>query len=107
MGGINREWHEAHRMPPRATVDQRGQWHSEHVDECSCRAPSAKEQELIDRWCAQHPRASAHTDTSGTALGELDRRAVPSGGHVLPLGQASGHDVLGQFIEQSGLDEPL
>ncbi len=56
MGTINREWHEAHPIPPKATEDQRGQWHSEHVDACDCRAPSAREQQLIDRWRAEHPQ---------------------------------------------------
>lgn len=57
MGEINREWHADHRMPPKATEAQRGQWHSEHVEVCGCRAPSANEQELIARW-----RASQHAD---------------------------------------------
>ena len=52
MGAINREWHEAHRMPQKATEEQRGRWHSEHVEACECRAPSAKEQELVVRWRA-------------------------------------------------------
>jgi len=58
VGAINREWHEAHPMPPRATDEQRGQWHSEHVEACGCRAPSAKEQELIVRWRASQQTAA-------------------------------------------------
>ena len=34
---INREWHERHRMPERATIEQRMEWHLEHSRNCSCR----------------------------------------------------------------------
>lgn len=55
---INREWHEAHRMPKNATRDQRGEWHASHVEECGCREPSEKERELIDAWREGRPTAS-------------------------------------------------
>jgi len=35
---INKEWHLAHKMPERATMDQRITWHLEHLAACSCRA---------------------------------------------------------------------
>jgi len=50
MVKIDREWHADHRMPPKANEEQRGQWHSEHVEACGCRAPSDKEQALIDAY---------------------------------------------------------
>lgn len=50
MGVINKEWHAAHRMPPNPTPEQRGAWHSMHVDACGCRKPSVKEQALIDSY---------------------------------------------------------
>jgi hypothetical protein len=34
---INREWHESHRMPERATLDDRVAWHVEHATACGCR----------------------------------------------------------------------
>ncbi len=34
---LNREWHLAHRMPPRATLEQRLGWHLEHHAHCACR----------------------------------------------------------------------
>jgi hypothetical protein len=37
MGKINAAWHKAHRMPPRATLDQRVEWHIEHLKACACR----------------------------------------------------------------------
>ena len=33
----NREWHLAHRMPAKATLQQRIAWHIEHHKNCSCR----------------------------------------------------------------------
>jgi hypothetical protein len=37
MKGLNRRWHEEHRMPERATDDQRIAWHLEHAQVCGCR----------------------------------------------------------------------
>ena len=34
---MNREWHEAHKMPERATEKQRLEWHTEHARACGCR----------------------------------------------------------------------
>jgi hypothetical protein len=34
---INTVWHEAHKMPPKATLEQRVEWHLEHQRECQCR----------------------------------------------------------------------
>lgn len=34
---INAEWHEAHRMPRNATLEQRIAWHAEHARACACR----------------------------------------------------------------------
>ena len=34
---INAAWHKAHRMPPRATLDQRVAWHLAHRKACRCR----------------------------------------------------------------------
>ena len=45
---LNRDWHAANRMPPKATRDQRAAWHYEHSRESGCREPSAKERELIE-----------------------------------------------------------
>ena len=35
--GLNAEWHRAHRMPPKATLEQRLEWHVEHQKHCACR----------------------------------------------------------------------
>ena len=34
---MNGEWHAAHPMPPKATLEQRVQWHKEHQKHCACR----------------------------------------------------------------------
>jgi hypothetical protein len=34
---LNREWHRQHRMPPRATREQRIAWHVTHAAACACR----------------------------------------------------------------------
>jgi len=43
-------WHDAHRMPPRATLDQRVDWHLAHATACACRPmPSTVVAELKRR----------------------------------------------------------
>lgn len=58
MAAINREWHEAHRMPARPTPAQRGEWHAAHHEACECREPSPAGQQLIDahREALRHER---------------------------------------------------
>jgi hypothetical protein len=34
---INTEWHKKHRMPKNPTIDQRIEWHLEHLKHCRCR----------------------------------------------------------------------
>ncbi len=34
---MNAAWHDAHPMPPRATLDQRVAWHVAHAKACGCR----------------------------------------------------------------------
>jgi hypothetical protein len=51
---INVTWHESHKMPPKATLDQRVDWHLEHLQECRCRTdlPASIELELERRGIA-------------------------------------------------------
>jgi hypothetical protein len=35
---LNREWHKSHRMPAKATREQRIKWHVAHAAACGCRA---------------------------------------------------------------------
>jgi hypothetical protein len=34
---LNREWHRLHRMPTRATREDRIKWHVAHARACACR----------------------------------------------------------------------
>lgn len=36
MGLINATWHRAHRMPLRASLDERVTWHVAHARNCGC-----------------------------------------------------------------------
>jgi hypothetical protein len=57
---INKEWHEANRMPKNPTRQQRLDWHIEHSRSCSCRTPSARLQAEMDAWLAERERAAPH-----------------------------------------------
>lgn len=34
---INKEWHQAHKMPKNPSLEQRINWHLEHLKNCQCR----------------------------------------------------------------------
>jgi len=54
---INREWHQANRMPRNATLEQRRAWHLEHARACGCRQPPEairRELERLGKWPAAH-----------------------------------------------------
>jgi hypothetical protein len=44
---LNRSWHEKHRMPKNATLDQRIRWHLAHRKNCSCRPIPEKLAEMM------------------------------------------------------------
>lgn len=44
---LNKEWHEAHRMPQNPTLDQRIEWHIEHARNCECREIPPNLREII------------------------------------------------------------
>jgi hypothetical protein len=39
---LNKSWHAKHRMPLKATLEQRIRWHLQHQKHCSCRPIPAK-----------------------------------------------------------------
>jgi hypothetical protein len=45
---LKRAWHEKHRMPAKATLEQRIAWHLEHRKHCSCRPIPAKLAEIMN-----------------------------------------------------------
>ncbi|MEO9297901.1 hypothetical protein [Devosia alba] len=47
---LNRQWHDAHPMPDKATLEQRIAWHLEHAAQCGCRdMPESIKRELAAR----------------------------------------------------------
>ena len=47
---LNKAWHEAHKMPKNATLEQRLEWHLSHAFNCRCREMPAKiREELVAR----------------------------------------------------------
>ena len=54
---LNTEWHRAHPMPPKATFEERVEWHREHLRECGCRKPPADIADVLEREAAAPPGA--------------------------------------------------
>jgi hypothetical protein len=46
---LNKAWHENHKMPAKATLEQRIRWHLEHCNHCNCRPIPAKLAEAMKR----------------------------------------------------------
>ena len=46
---INRTWHEHHKMPKNASLDQRIEWHLAHEKNCQCREMPEKLREEIKK----------------------------------------------------------
>lgn len=47
---MNKLWHAQNKMPPRATLKQRIEWHKEHQKHCACReAPKSLSKYLLNR----------------------------------------------------------
>ena len=44
---VNSAWHYNHPLPKDATLDQRMDWHLEHVEHCNCRDIPARLKEQI------------------------------------------------------------
>lgn len=50
---MNREWHDAHVMPSKPTLEQRIAWHLAHAQNCGCRdMPDSIKQALAERGLA-------------------------------------------------------
>jgi hypothetical protein len=47
---LNREWHLANRMPPKATPEQRALWHIDHAKHCACRKMPDNIKKLIKEY---------------------------------------------------------
>lgn len=45
---INADWHRANPMPKNPTLEQRIEWHKEHVKNCTCRPMPDNLKKLIE-----------------------------------------------------------
>lgn len=64
---INREWHETHRMPKNANLEQRIEWHIEHAGQCGCRdMPESIKRALEQRGIPIPPRRTASQNGSAS-----------------------------------------
>jgi hypothetical protein len=65
MPKLNASWHEAHPMPPKATLDDRVRWHRAHAAACGCREmPESIRTELSKRGLTAKRRVSGRTPNS-------------------------------------------
>ncbi len=73
-GTMNREWHEGHKMPARATANERIEWHLAHSKSCGCR-PFPKK--LAEKMSEEEKREldAGGRSVQGGSRGEL--RAMP------------------------------
>lgn len=59
---MNKLWHERHKMPTKATLEQRLHWHLEHAKYCGCRpVPSSVLEEMRKREVLQPNPAPQRT----------------------------------------------
>lgn len=49
MNKINKDWHEANKMPRNATLEQKIKWHTNHAENCNCRPMSHKLLDIIGK----------------------------------------------------------
>lgn len=49
MAKLNAEWHRKNPMPPKATLDERVAWHTEHAKHCACREIPDKIRAEVER----------------------------------------------------------
>ncbi len=49
MSKINKNWHKANPIPPRPSLNQKIQWHTDHARECGCRPIPSKIQDEMNK----------------------------------------------------------
>jgi hypothetical protein len=58
---MNRLWHAQHKMPDRATLEQRLHWRLEHAQHCDCRPiPAPLREQMRQRGIAPPKPAALH-----------------------------------------------
>ncbi len=54
---MNKTWHDAHHLDPKAKLEERVTWHLEHAEACGCRdIPESIKAVLTERGIALPPR---------------------------------------------------
>jgi hypothetical protein len=78
---MNAKWHEQHKLPRGASVEQRMEWHREHQQQCGCRPIPARLLEQMQEQEVKPPAASlADTKFSNVVLAFADLPSVSYGG---------------------------
>jgi hypothetical protein len=80
---MNREWHEEHRMPEKATEQQRIDWHVEHAQACGCRPVPAG---LVGKLSEAEPGRSKRDTRKGRNEKGSVGDWVDGGGNGVRLG---------------------
>jgi hypothetical protein len=55
---MNKAWHAAHPMPPKATREQRIRWHAAHARPCACRLVPEGVHKDVEPLCAGRRKAA-------------------------------------------------
>lgn len=71
---MNREWHERHPMPSRASLAQRVEWHREHAIVCGCRRPPEAIADIIAGHAPAPPAPPTHDRRPGKGTTGPDAR---------------------------------
>jgi len=73
---MNKVWHQRHKMPVKATLEQRIQWHAEHTEACGCRPmPPRIAAELESRRISPRTGTQKETSPEGPTRGTRVRRS--------------------------------
>ena len=91
---INRTWHAAHPMPPRATTVERLKWHRAHAKACGCRPiPSS----LLEPSPAKTPAKTPAKGRSSPATGHLPAARAAKRARTAVPAAAAVHARLGKI----------
>ncbi len=53
---MNKAWHDCHRMPRTAKIDEKIEWHIAHKQHCGCRdIPATIRRKMIEHGIVEHP----------------------------------------------------
>jgi dihydrofolate reductase len=112
---INKTWHRAHRMPARATPEQRAVWHAAHANACGCRPMPAGVRRTLEQANKRRLRYGVAMSLDGfiagtrgefdwiimdsaidfaAMYGEFDTAVMGRKTHAVMKGMGRGHGAL-------------